>query len=237
MRLPTHTEFIAATIGALVVAVVTVGNGDRGDESSSAPRPAPLARAAIDVTPGVAVGRADVRTAIVDAGSREDAAPASGTCSCCADIRRRESVDRVRSLMELTRHVAENADPRAPLEGQATEIASYLGGWAEAALRSPEDRRHVATEVGNRLCGADVTPLETLVLLGVARLAPEREVAEGLTCVLVRAEAEDVILWAAIDAWSTAHLPEAAAIVRWRRDARDERTLRRLSPMRVTRGP
>jgi hypothetical protein len=118
-------------------------------------------------------------------------------------------------------------------EATANEVREYTQGWMEAlATLQPDIIGELAAGIEGRLCAAEASAVESIVMSRVLATRPDLANAKGLDCVFSRhEEQEDIVLWSALDAWQRAKLPVSESLAAIKSNARDSRTLRRLVPL------
>lgn len=120
-----------------------------------------------------------------------------------------------------------NKDPEHIL----AQVVPYLQGAADAiAKTSPELAEELSAQVESTLCDAAARPSLHLTMLRFAGALPDVGTQKGFDCVFSRpGGAEDVVTWAALDTWRSKGLDKSAAMEELERNAKDPRTLDRLT--------
>lgn len=153
-----------------------------------------------------------------------------------AIARAQETEERTQLAIDtlLARHNASLSTPQrrsAPLGRQVNATAAYNRGWVDAALEflPEQDHRILSEQLTARLCA---TPpdnhYERAILIGTLLSRRSLIDSSALDCALVPVAEEGFELWTALDLWSALGRPAHARIAYWRRNALDDRTMRRL---------
>lgn len=130
-----------------------------------------------------------------------------------------------------------------PLEYRANNFQAFISGWMSGIHAvNPTAGAGIADAIVDRLCSDDESDLERLAMLRILHngtIASAR-VPRGLECALSDRFAdgelsEDVVTWAALDAWAALGRRPSETIEQIRRLATDRRTVSRLDGSREQR--
>jgi hypothetical protein len=120
------------------------------------------------------------------------------------------------------------------LEGMANQMDPYLLGMIE--MLRVVDRQAIARlrqALSDDTCGdARREELDLVLVAKLILLEPSLASPEALGCALQRHPEENFVLWSLLDAHEVAGRPPVPALAAIRRNAKDERTVRRLSSSR-----
>jgi hypothetical protein len=154
-----------------------------------------------------------------------------------AETLRRYEEEQARDLVGLLRarvrqsafSLGAQADPESILMQQN----DYLEGWVEGIVRTaPTLADDLAAEVESALCDPETQAGESMLYARLGRLMPEVTSPAAFECALARHTQEDAVLWELLDALGASGLPAPKALDAVARNARDDRTLRRLDAVR-----
>jgi len=128
-------------------------------------------------------------------------------------------------------------DPNRDPEAIAAGVAMYQHGFVDALKRTvPELAPELGDRIEETMCDPAAKPGHLISLAQVVDKMPELARERALDCIVDRGR-EDSVLWATLDAWSGAGIPNAHALSTLKATARDERTLRRLASGNATPSP
>jgi hypothetical protein len=155
------------------------------------------------------------------ASANDDAEPATAS----------EPERRARELFAvLTAHVDMLArlDPAGSPESAVDQTGTYLYGSLDAVrIARPELLGELSQRIERSLCDARSTPARLGMAARMILHAPDLGTARGFECLFNRHQAEDALLWSALDAWRASGLPRVEALARIERHATDEQTRQR----------
>lgn len=215
---------IGAALGMLVARAGASSEGapraaaeDVGAESAA------TRASSIDVPPS----RAPADTSRRSTGTHPDAGLPRTEEPCAAPATGERIATRIHDWVT---QIADGVDPSVETETAASAFYDYLDGSVGSVIASAVDLRPLAESTSNDLCASGTSAVARFLLLRVARHIALRGpgVRRGLECAIESATREDVMLWAALDAWRDGGFGESEAVERWRTAAVDERTTNRL---------